>query len=270
MIPFFRKIRKKMADDNRPLKYMRYAVGEIVLVVIGILIALQINNWNEHRQESQRIRLQLTNLQRDLKADKIDLKNTRGFHAFRVRAAYYLLEQYGNSTEIIVFPEAGSIPKLDETGIWSGPVPESYDQAFVVRGFSWLVRKYPSIPNKDSFDEFKSTGLYALFDNEEIKYNLSSYYSFYSFIFPIEEQYMEINLSNRLKNSLTAEGYSYLDVSALDNPVDEILSFPIHRALLKNIIDESTYRSNEASGLIKHLDSLLLKIQNEIDNYTSG
>ena len=45
MIPFFRKIRKKMADDNKPLKYMRYAIGEIVLVVVGILIALQINNW---------------------------------------------------------------------------------------------------------------------------------------------------------------------------------------------------------------------------------
>jgi len=51
MIPFFRKIRKKMADDNRPLKYMRYAIGEIVLVVIGILIALQINNWNEARKQ---------------------------------------------------------------------------------------------------------------------------------------------------------------------------------------------------------------------------
>jgi len=50
MIPFFRKIRKKMADDNRPLKYMRYAIGEIVLVVIGILIALQVNNWNEKRK----------------------------------------------------------------------------------------------------------------------------------------------------------------------------------------------------------------------------
>ncbi len=49
MIPFFRKIRKKMADDNKPLKYLRYAIGEIVLVVIGILIALQINNWNQNR-----------------------------------------------------------------------------------------------------------------------------------------------------------------------------------------------------------------------------
>jgi hypothetical protein len=50
MIPFFRKTRKKMADDNKPMKYMRYAIGEIALVVIGILIALQINNWNEDRK----------------------------------------------------------------------------------------------------------------------------------------------------------------------------------------------------------------------------
>jgi hypothetical protein len=49
MIPFFRKTRKKMADDNKPLKYMRYAVGEIVLVVVGILIAIQINTWNQQR-----------------------------------------------------------------------------------------------------------------------------------------------------------------------------------------------------------------------------
>lgn len=54
MINFFRKIRKKMADDNRPLKYMRYAIGEIVLVVIGILIALQVNNWNEKRKISEK------------------------------------------------------------------------------------------------------------------------------------------------------------------------------------------------------------------------
>jgi hypothetical protein len=53
MIPIFRKIRKKMADDNKPMKYIRYAIGEIVLVVIGILIALQINNWNEERTQKK-------------------------------------------------------------------------------------------------------------------------------------------------------------------------------------------------------------------------
>jgi len=54
MIPFFRKIRKKMADDNRPLQYMRYAIGEIVLVVVGILIALQINTWNNELIEKRK------------------------------------------------------------------------------------------------------------------------------------------------------------------------------------------------------------------------
>lgn len=51
MIHFFRKTRKKLADDNKFLKYWRYAIGEIVLVVVGILIALSINNWNEERKK---------------------------------------------------------------------------------------------------------------------------------------------------------------------------------------------------------------------------
>ncbi len=51
MIGFFRKTRKKLADDNKPAKYLRYAIGEIVLVMmIGILLALQVNNWNEDRK----------------------------------------------------------------------------------------------------------------------------------------------------------------------------------------------------------------------------
>jgi hypothetical protein len=70
MIPFFRKIRKKMADDNKPIQYMRYAVGEIVLVVIGILIALQINNWNEERKKRITERKLLIGLQEDLSRNK--------------------------------------------------------------------------------------------------------------------------------------------------------------------------------------------------------
>jgi len=50
MIKFFRKIRQKLLAQNRFSKYLLYAIGEIVLVVIGILIALQINNWNENRK----------------------------------------------------------------------------------------------------------------------------------------------------------------------------------------------------------------------------
>jgi len=72
MINFFRRIRKKLADDNptsakasagiKTGKYLKYAVGEIVLVVIGILIALQINNWNEFRKERKQEQKVLTEL----------------------------------------------------------------------------------------------------------------------------------------------------------------------------------------------------------------
>jgi hypothetical protein len=49
MIKFFRKIRQNLLSDGKTGKYFKYAIGEIVLVVIGILIALQINNWNERK-----------------------------------------------------------------------------------------------------------------------------------------------------------------------------------------------------------------------------
>ena len=66
MIGFFRKIRKKMADDNKPMKYMRYAVGEIVLVMVGILLALQVNNWNEDRKARKLEKSLLENLAENL------------------------------------------------------------------------------------------------------------------------------------------------------------------------------------------------------------
>jgi hypothetical protein len=58
-----------MADDNRPLKYMRYAIGEIILVVIGILIALQINNWNQDKSNASQARKHLTTLKLNLEDD---------------------------------------------------------------------------------------------------------------------------------------------------------------------------------------------------------
>ena len=51
MIKFFRHIRKSLLMENKTSKYFKYAIGEIILVVIGILIALSINNWNEERKD---------------------------------------------------------------------------------------------------------------------------------------------------------------------------------------------------------------------------
>ena len=65
MIKFFRKIRQQLLTENKFSKYMLYAIGEIILVVIGILIALTINNWNQEKQQKK----VLTNIYATIKAD---------------------------------------------------------------------------------------------------------------------------------------------------------------------------------------------------------
>ncbi len=71
MINFFRKIRYDLMEKNKTGKYLKYAIGEIVLVVIGILIAISINNWNETRKDVIKERAVLTNLVQYLKSDSI-------------------------------------------------------------------------------------------------------------------------------------------------------------------------------------------------------
>ena len=80
MINYFRKIRKKLADDNKPIKYMRYAIGEIVLVVVGILIALSINNWNEAKKDLKEEITILKNIKKDVLADTLDVAFNIKYH----------------------------------------------------------------------------------------------------------------------------------------------------------------------------------------------
>ena len=70
MIKFFRKIRQNLLLENKTSKYFSYAIGEIVLVVIGILIALSINNWNEERKAAIQEEIVLKSLYNNLKLAK--------------------------------------------------------------------------------------------------------------------------------------------------------------------------------------------------------
>ena len=69
MLRFFRQIRQRLLTENKFSKYLLYAVGEILLVVIGILIALQVNNWNEERKTKQQLNDFLVEIQNDLSDD---------------------------------------------------------------------------------------------------------------------------------------------------------------------------------------------------------
>jgi hypothetical protein len=79
MIKFFRKIRQNLLMENKTGKYFKYAIGEIVLVMIGILLALQVNNWNENRKLDILKRTYLQSLLTDLSQDSLKIENRISF-----------------------------------------------------------------------------------------------------------------------------------------------------------------------------------------------
>ena len=88
MIKFFRHLRKQLLTENKLSKYLIYAIGEIVLVVIGILIALSINNWNENTK--------ILNLEQEFLVDlKEDLNRNKELLKARYIRKYYFYKLNG-------------------------------------------------------------------------------------------------------------------------------------------------------------------------------
>lgn len=88
MIPFFRKIRKKLFDEKKPIKYLKYAIGEIVLVVLGILIALQVNNWKEDHVLKQQEVILLQEIHSEYKYNKKQLEDILQYYESALNSIY--------------------------------------------------------------------------------------------------------------------------------------------------------------------------------------
>lgn len=74
MIKLFRNIRQNLLNEGKTSKYLKYAIGEIILVVIGILIALQINNWNENQKQKKQLDAIYATVEQNLKTDLKNIK----------------------------------------------------------------------------------------------------------------------------------------------------------------------------------------------------
>jgi hypothetical protein len=101
MLKFFRTIRKKLVGQSKFRNYALYAIGEIILVVIGILLALQINNWNEEKKNVKRENAFLINIYEDLHADSLRLVEIKA--TLETAVTYKrVFENYikGNQTDI--------------------------------------------------------------------------------------------------------------------------------------------------------------------------
>lgn len=187
MLRFFSKMRYKLAAENRVAKYLRYAIGEILLVVIGILIALQINNWNSNRLDRLKEQEYLENFLGELKRDSV-FHNVYWTHDFPEKIAGLELarEYVKNDKEIMdtasFFVDIGKGGKLSRAAVFE---ESSTYQDIISTGNLKLIRNkdlqlhiiqyYTWISNSITYmNNLRSE--YATFVNSLIPYNPQEHY----------------------------------------------------------------------------------------------
>ena len=152
MIKFFRKIRQRLLAENKFSKYLLYAIGEIILVMIGILLAFQVNNWQDRKIRSNK---QLSYL-KDIKANLMDdIKAIDGVIDFNENktiltdSMFHALESYSN--------------------------PEIY-MPIIIKYMFTLTAYDVFEPNRIAFDNMVGAENVNLITNTNLRYRLSQYY----------------------------------------------------------------------------------------------
>lgn len=149
MIKFFRRIRQNLLMENKTSKYFKYAIGEIILVIIGILIAIQINNWNENRLNNKKLKSYIAEIVKDLKSDIESIREQQDISNFRMETTKSFLElkDYNELT----------IDSLEKS----------------------LETFYSSITiSKSTFEKIESSGITNFGEYEPLIENYKTYYNF--------------------------------------------------------------------------------------------
>ena len=147
MIKFFRKIRQNMIKENRASKYMLYAIGEIILVVIGILIALQINNWKEENSNRALEKQMMSNLNSEFRNNLNKIQES--------------IIQYKQTEDAIRFLMSKMQASSDEL-----------KQHNIDSLLANAVDVFDYRPTQNTLTEILSSGNLKLISNDSIKYNL--------------------------------------------------------------------------------------------------
>jgi hypothetical protein len=151
VIIFFRKIRKRLAAENKQIQYLRYAIGEIILVVIGILIALQIHNWNEDKKLRRIEQQYLQALKEEFTFNKGELERVMNRNQLNFESAVKILDNTGPRN------------------------PEITDETLGKLLMGSLSQETQFDPSQGVLDEIISSGKLVIFSSNELKFALSSW-----------------------------------------------------------------------------------------------
>ena len=228
-------------EQNKTGKYLKYAIGEIILVVIGILIALQINNWNENRKENIIENKILVEVSKGLKEDLIDIKENMNAHRAGLQACKYYYNMFTNK-----------------------PVqPDSINYYY-----GYLTRGYISIQNKSGYESLKSRGLEIIKDDSLRNDIIKLYEQDYPFIMKLEEQDPEGNffdnyfkeINNHISPNLVFNNYGEIETIKLPLNVSEIEQKKILSYLWK-IKNDRIFILDTYSKVLENLMHLQLNLE---------
>jgi len=234
MFRFFRRIRQRLLSENKTVKYFGYALGEIVLVVIGILIALGIDNWNEERKNDVFEREILVQISENLKKDQQNL-NTIISNARRAVEC----------SEKILALERGT-PPPDSLKYWLGSIVQ-FDR------FQPLTNAY---------EVLKSKGL-DLVSNKELRFLMGTYYD--------DQAYIVSNANEDLKQTFVDDWIPIMRKGVVDFVFKEYVIVENEQAFLDSdavrnilILNRSNYDGSiqyieEGLGLINTILEIIEK-----------
>jgi len=266
MIPIFRKKRNQMADDNKPLKYIRYAIGEILLVVIGILLALQINNWNQERQngkqEVQLLNQLLNEYNNNLEQlnNKIDSRNDIVKSSLKILRYRKLEESQINSDSVnLHISRTLTRPTFDpELGV---------TEELTNSGNLYVITNLELRNNITSFPSF----LKELREEEMVIFNLveERYFPFlitnYQIgpvvkYFTTDNSFLEKNLlSNSIQNELPE------DIFEVTSPFD-LIHNPDMEDYLSLLMANTDYTNIQSLGVKNKIEAIISLILTELEN----
>ena len=175
MIKFFRKIRQDLLSKGKTGKYLKYAIGEIILVVIGILIALQINNWNSERINRNEEIKYLKGISSNLSNDIRELERHFKTDTLKFDAYTYLIRAFNADT-------VNSNDSLTISSYYAIFNPNWFEGQNVV------------------FDDLKSSGRINFISSESMKDNVQTYYRFFEETIKREEVANNVFVNLKLKN----------------------------------------------------------------------
>ena len=167
MIKFFRRIRKKLLSENRFSKYLMYALGEIILVVIGILIALQINNWNLTQEDRKTEKENLAALKEEFTQNKATLQEIIQLNNENISGAEKMIQSFNNTSKDTIT-----------------------EQTIAMYGSQTFGAEINFEPETGVLTEIISSGQLKLILNNELKHKLAG---FNSKIKEIEQQEKEVH-----------------------------------------------------------------------------